>query len=91
MAARGQLRKLHPGVFTSNLDAPADSVVLRHWLQIVGHLLPGGVISYRSAFDGRPFDGRVQITRNRTRRRIELPGLKVDVRPGAPAASDVGP
>ena len=49
MAADGLLRKLYAGVYTANLDAPAESVVLRHWRAIVGHLLDGGVISHRSA------------------------------------------
>ncbi len=68
LAADGHLRKLYAGVYTSNLDAPAESVVLRHWRAIVGHLLPGGVISHRSAFDGRPQAGKLLVTRGRTRR-----------------------
>jgi hypothetical protein len=85
MAAEGRLRKLHAGVYTSNLDAPAESVVLRHWRAIVGHLLATGVISHRSAHDGRPQAGRLFVTRGRTRRKLELPGLTVEVLPG-PAA-----
>ena len=60
LAARGELRKLYAGVYTANLDAQAASVVLRHWRVIVGHLLPGGVISHRSAFDGRQI-GRAHV------------------------------
>ena len=41
LAADGHLRKLHAGVYTSSLEAPAESVVLRHWRAIVGHLLAG--------------------------------------------------
>jgi len=88
LAAGGHLRKLYPGVYTSNLDSPADSVVLRHWRAIVGHLLPGGVISHRSAFDGRPQDGKLLVTRGRTRRKLALPGLTVEVLPGPPAVTD---
>lgn len=57
--------------------------MLRNWHRIVGHLLPGGVISHRSAFDGRPFEDRLSVTRGRTRRDIKLPGLTVHVIPGA--------
>ena len=88
LAADGHLRKLYAGVYTSNLDAPAESVVLRHWRAIVGHLLPGGVISHRSAFDGRPQAGKLLVTRGRTRRKLELPGLTVEVLPGQPAVTD---
>jgi hypothetical protein len=88
LAADGHLRKLHAGIYTSNLDAPAETVVLRHWRAIVGHLLPGGVISHRSAFDGRPQAGKLLVTRGRTRRTLELPGLTVEVLPGPSAVTD---
>ncbi len=87
LAADGHLRKLYAGVYTANLDAPAESVVLRHWLAIVGHLLPGGVISHRSAFDGRPQAHKLFVTRGKTRRKLVLPGLTVEVMPGPPAAT----
>jgi hypothetical protein len=82
LAAEGRLRRLHPGIYTSNLDAPLEAIVLRHWQPILGHLLPGGVISHRSAFDGKPHAGALSITRGRTRRAIKLPGLTVHVHPG---------
>jgi hypothetical protein len=82
LASEGRLRRLHAGIYTSNLDAPLEAIVLRHWQSIVGHLLPGGVISHRSAFDGRPYGGSLSITRGRTRRTLKLPGLTVQVLPG---------
>lgn len=57
LAADGRLRRLYAGVYSSNLDAPPESIVLRHWQPIVGYLLPGGVVSHRSAFDGKPHGG----------------------------------
>lgn len=82
LAAEGRLRRLHAGVYTSNLDAPLESIVLRHWQPIVGHLLPDGIISYRSAFDGKPHEGALSITRGKTRRTLKLPGLTIHVLPG---------
>ena len=82
LAADGRLRRLHAGVYTSNLDAPMESIVLRHWQPIVGHLLPGGIISQRSAFDGKPHEGALSITRGKTRRTLKLPGLTIHVLPG---------
>lgn len=64
------------------MDAPPETIVLRNWHRIVSHLLPGGVISYRSAFDGRPFNSQLSVTRGRTRRDLKLPGLTVHVIPG---------
>ncbi|MGH8274380.1 MAG: Fic family protein [Gammaproteobacteria bacterium] len=93
LAADGRLRRLYAGVYTSNLDAPPESIVLRHWQSIVGYLLPGGVISHRSAFDGKPHEGELSITRGKTRRSLKLPGLTIHVLPGHgprrdPAAND---
>lgn len=82
LAAAGRLRRLYAGIYTSNLDSPPEAVVLRHWQAIVGHLLPGGVISHRSAFDGKPHAGSLVITRGKTRRDLILPGLTVHVVPG---------
>ncbi|MCD9026603.1 Fic family protein [Luteimonas sp. BDR2-5] len=89
LAAAGRLRRLYAGIYTSNLDSPPEAVVLRHWQAIVGHLLPGGVISHRSAFDGRPRQNSLVITRGKTRRDLELPGLTVHVVPGPGPRLDV--
>ena len=62
LAAEGRLRRLYSGVYTSNTDGPPETVVLRHWQAIVGHLLPGSVLSHRSAFDGKPHDGNLVLT-----------------------------
>ena len=75
LAKAGRLRKLYAGVYTSNLDSPPESIVLRNWHLIVGQLLPDGVISHRSAFDARPYEGHLIITRGKTRRDLKLPGL----------------
>ena len=68
LAQAGKLQKLYAGVYTSNLKATDEAVVQRNWREIVGHLLPGAVVSHRSAFDGRPFEGRLILTRGKTRR-----------------------
>ncbi len=82
LAAQGALKRLYPSIYTSNVDSPSETIVLRHWRAIVGHLLPGGVISHRSAFDSRPYEGTLSITRGKTRRDLRLPGLTVHIVPG---------
>lgn len=89
LAADGRLRRLYAGVYSSNLDAPPESIVLRHWQPIVGYLLPGGVLSHRSAFDGKPHEGALSITRGKTRRTVKLPGLTIHVLPGPGPRRDV--
>jgi Fic/DOC family len=90
MAISGRLRRLHPGVYSSNLEAPAGALVLRHWQAIVGHLMPGGVLCQRSAFDARPHQGSLHISHGASRRQLLLPDLKVQIWPaletsGAPS------
>ena len=82
LAGAGVLTRLYPSIYTSNVDSPPESIVLRHWQAIVGHLLPGGVISHRSAFDSRPLEGSLTVTRGKTRRDLRLPGLTVHIVPG---------
>src|SRR5208283_4704786 len=90
LAAQGALKRLYPSIYTSNVDSPPESIVLRHWQAIIGHLLPGGVISHRSAFDSRPLEGSLSITRGKTRRDLVLPGLTVHIVPGSLRSSSAG-
>lgn len=90
----GAFRRIYAGVFTQNLHSPLESVVTRNWAAIASHLLPGAVMAYRSALEHRPVDGVIHVRRGRTRRTLALPGLLVEVYPGAgpllePPARDV--
>lgn len=83
----GLLSKLYQGVYTSSLNSPPETVVLRHWASIVSHLLPDGVLSYRSGYDAKPVDGHLYVTRGNRPRTLELPGLAIKIIPG-PGAVD---
>jgi hypothetical protein len=85
LAKSRKLRKIHPGIYSSNLDSPLESIVPRHWGDIVSHLLPGGVIAYKSGRDARPIDGRIYVVRGKTPRTFSLPGLTIKVIPGTGA------
>jgi hypothetical protein len=84
LVEKGDLRRIYSGVFTSNLNSPTESIVIRNWQEIVGYLLPGGVVSFRSAAYAGPENGKLYISRGKFRRVVELPGLTVEVipRPG---------
>lgn len=86
LLAEGQLRKLYQGIYTSNLTSPPETIVLRHWAKIASHLLPGGVLSYRSGHDAKPVEGRLYVTRGNRPRTLELPGLAIKIIPGQGAA-----
>jgi hypothetical protein len=76
-ARAGKLKQLYRGVYSSNLRAEDADVVQRNWSDIVGYLAPRAVVSFRSAFDGKPRDGVVHITRTSGAREFDLPGLAV--------------
>lgn len=82
LASDGLLLKLYQGIYTSNLASPPEAVVLRHWASIVSHLLPDGVLSYRSGYDAKPVEGRIYVTRGDRPRTLELPGLAIKLIPG---------
>ena len=82
LASKGQLLKLYRGVYAANLERTPESVVLRNWASIVGHLLPNGVLSYRSGYEVKPVDGHLYVTRGNRRRILALPGLSIRVIPG---------
>lgn len=81
----GQLRKLAPKLYTSNLADAPEAVVSRHLFTIAGHFYPGAVLGWRSAFEEAPSpEGKLYLSYHRTRR-VSLPGhtLKLIEGPGA--------
>ena len=85
LAARGELRRIYAGIYTSNLDSPLDGVVSRNWGAIVSYLLPGAVLAYRSALEHRPVNHMLHVRRGQRRRKLALPGLLIEVYPGGVA------
>jgi hypothetical protein len=86
LAQGGGLRRIYAGVYTATVGSPLASVVARNWAAIVSHLLPGALLAYRSALEHRPVDGVLHVRRGKRRRRVEMPGLTVEVYPG-----EIGP
>jgi len=99
LAQQGRLRRLHRGLYSSNLRAKDESVVARNWSKILAYVMPNAVISHRSGFDGTPNQGVLYVSRAAGRREVGLPGLLIQalVRPelgpvlktNSPGASDV--
>jgi Fic/DOC family len=92
--ARGELRRLARGLYTKNLDEPAEQLIRRHWFDVAPLYFPNAVVVDRSAIDGRPAeDGSLFLDAGPRRRRPgikELPGLTLRPRPGpGPLAGDM--
>ncbi len=87
----GTLRKIAPKLYTTNLKDSPESIVKRHWLEIVAWRLPGCLISHKSAQLLAPTaNGNLFITHTFTKRIEDLPGLILNVIKGpAPIDSDI--
>ena len=73
----GQLRKIAPKIYTTNMDDEPSEIVRRHIFYILGKLYPNAVISHRSAFEFKPTDeGDIYLTYSYTKN-IYLPGVTV--------------
>ncbi len=88
---RGELRRLAPGVYTTDVSSDPAAVSKREWHTIVGRMVPNAVITDRSASTGGPVDGVLYLAHDARDREISLPGLTVLARRGAgPIDGDTG-
>ncbi|KQO98452.1 Fic family protein [Leifsonia sp. Leaf264] len=85
--SQGKLRRIAQGIYTDDMRRPLDEVVAENWQRIVGHELPGAVITDRSAFTGKPVDGHLFVAHTRART-LELPGLTIVPASGPAAQPD---
>ena len=73
----GELRKIAPKIYTTNMEDDPSAIVKRHIFYILGQLYPHAVISHRSAFEFKPTDdGDIYLTYSYTKN-ISLPGVTV--------------
>jgi hypothetical protein len=83
---RGELRRLGRGLYTANLDEPAEQLLRRRWIDVATLYFPGAVIVDRSALEARPApDGSLFLDsglRPRHPTPVELPGLHLRPRTG---------
>ncbi len=86
--ARGELRRLTTGVYTSDVATDPSVVTTREWHAIVGGMLPDAVITDRSAPTCGPVDGVLYLAHDGRAREISLPGLTVSARRGAGPLDD---
>jgi Fic/DOC family len=83
---RGDLRRLVRGLYTTNLEEPAEQLVRRRWLDVAVAYFPDAVIVDRSAVEGRPAaDGSLFLDAGPSRGTAaikRLPGLTLRARAG---------
>lgn len=90
LAQEGRLRRIHPGIYTDDLDAPLTTVTRRHLNEICAVIMPGCIVSHRSAFEHRPTAGGYYFLTGPYRRDVQLPGVKLRFVQGpGPTDSDI--
>jgi hypothetical protein len=86
LAKGGRLRKIHSGIYTSDLISPLEQIVRSQWRQIAEFLYPNAVVAYRSAQLGMPDEqGNIFLVKGKRLRTLQLPGLTLNILSGAPA------
>jgi hypothetical protein len=90
LAQQGQLRRLAPGIYTDDVDAPIESVTRRHLNEICSVIMPGCIVSHRSAIEHRPTAGGHYFLTGPYRRDVQLPGVKLRYAQGpGPTGADI--
>ena len=78
---QGKIIKIASRIYTSNFNDSPETIIKRNLWEIVGQLVPGALISDRTALELKPTypDGSLFITSNR-KRDIQLPGVIIRTR-----------
>jgi len=88
MVQQSRAVRLAPTVYTTNLTRTPESIVNGEWIFIVGRLFPGSTVTDRSAKSSGPVSGVLFLAHDARDRELELPGLTVLARRGAPPLPD---
>lgn len=73
----GKIRRIRRGIYTTNLAEPLEAVVKRNLWPVIALVVPNGIVSHRTAIEGRPSAGGVVVVTGKYNRVIDLPGLKI--------------
>lgn len=84
----GELRKVAPRIYTSNLIDSLENIVRRNLIDIIVYRYPDALISHRSAKEMSPtLSGDFFLTNSTTRRVTDLPGITLNFVKGPKASS----
>ncbi|MFT6841712.1 MAG: hypothetical protein ACJASR_000474 [Psychroserpens sp.] len=73
----GEIRKIAPRIYTSNLFDEPEVIITKNIFTILGKLYPNSVLSHRSALEFKPTSaGHIFVTYTYTKK-IKLPGITI--------------
>lgn len=75
MEKKGDIRKIAPRIYTSNLEESPGQIIQRNIFQILGKLYPGAILSHRSALEFKPTEDFQIFLTYTYAKKIELPGI----------------
>ncbi len=84
----GLVRKIGPKLYTSNLKDSPEQIVRQNVWQILSLLIPGTVVSHRSAIENKISPAGCIYVTGKYRRTIVLPGLKIFIQKGSGPLED---
>ncbi len=73
----GPARKIAPRLFTSDLTSDPARIVSRNLYHVISLLVPGTVISHRTAIENRPAEDGSVFVSAAYERRLDLPGAMI--------------
>ncbi len=80
-----KIRRVCRGIYTSDLKTPIADIIQKNWMVITSHIVPNGILSFRTAIELKPAvfknHGIIFITSS-YEKRIKLPGLLIKVLKG---------
>jgi hypothetical protein len=76
MRLAGLVRKLRPRIFTRNLQDAPEEIIRRNLWHLTGELLPGAVVSHRTALELKPVQDTIFVTDD-VGGKLVLPGLTI--------------
>ena len=82
----GNLKRIYHGIYSDDIKTTNSEIVQKNWMNIISYLVPGGILSFRTAMDLSliPYSNNnlivfITSTYNKT---IKLPGLIIKVNQG---------
>lgn len=81
-AARGEIRRIRRGLYTTDTVTPLDALVRQHLWEIARLVAPGSVIAYRTAIELAPSPSGVVHLVGPNEKRLAIHGTKIWIHAG---------
>ncbi|MCS5710353.1 Fic family protein [Candidatus Berkiella aquae] len=83
---QSKLRRIYRAIYTDDLNTPIENIVKSNWMQLVQHIVPKGILSFRTAIDLKPIpykeNQNIAFITSSYVKTISLPGLIIKVSKG---------